>query len=69
MHLMMSSEAGSAKRRYTLKKFLQGEGITQSAHPARFSPDDKYSKYRNAIRRRYGRLQKGNKTGIKVEGH
>lgn len=32
------------KRVYTLKKVLNGE-VTKSAHPARFSPDDKYSRY------------------------
>jgi rRNA maturation protein Nop10 len=32
------------KRTYTLKKVLNGE-VTKSAHPARFSPDDKYSRY------------------------
>ena len=32
------------KRIYTLKKVQAGE-VTKSAHPARFSPDDKYSRY------------------------
>lgn len=32
------------KRQYTLKKIVEGE-VTKSAHPARFSPDDKYSRY------------------------
>lgn len=32
------------KRVYTLKKVLEGK-VTKSAHPARFSPDDKYSRY------------------------
>lgn len=32
------------KRIYTLKKILDGT-VTKSAHPARFSPDDKYSRY------------------------
>lgn len=31
-------------RIYTLKKVQAGE-VTKSAHPARFSPDDKYSRY------------------------
>ena len=31
------------KRVYTLKKVLDGV-VTKSAHPARFSPDDKYSR-------------------------
>jgi len=34
----------TGKRVYTLKKIAQGE-VTKSAHPARFSPDDKYSRY------------------------
>jgi len=32
------------KRVYTLKKVVNGE-VTKSAHPARFSPDDRYSRY------------------------
>jgi H/ACA ribonucleoprotein complex subunit 3 len=32
------------KRIYTLKKVVDSE-VTKSAHPARFSPDDKYSRY------------------------
>ena len=32
------------KRVYTLKKVVNGE-VSKSAHPARFSPDDKYSRY------------------------
>jgi H/ACA ribonucleoprotein complex subunit 3 len=31
------------KRVYTLKKVVGAE-VTKSAHPARFSPDDKYSR-------------------------
>ena len=37
------------------KKDPQGRP-TESAHPARFSPDDQYSKYRVLIKRRYGIL-------------
>lgn len=29
---------------------------TQSAHPARFSPDDKFSKQRVALKKRFGLL-------------
>lgn len=32
-------------RLYTLKKVTVDGKITKSAHPARFSPDDKYSRY------------------------
>jgi H/ACA ribonucleoprotein complex subunit 3 len=43
MHLMYVTDPVSGKRTYTLKKVLDGE-VTKSAHPARFSPDDKYSR-------------------------
>ena len=43
MHLMYTLDA-NGKRIYTLKKVNAGE-VTKSAHPARFSPDDKYSRY------------------------
>ena len=59
MHLMfVPAEAGAsatAGRQYTLKKVLDGQ-ITKSAHPARFSPDDKWSRHRITIRRRFGLL-------------
>ncbi|KAJ5831915.1 Nop10p-domain-containing protein [Penicillium riverlandense] len=42
MHLMYVTD-NDGKRVYTLKKVLNGE-VTKSAHPARFSPDDKYSR-------------------------
>jgi H/ACA ribonucleoprotein complex subunit 3 len=43
MHLLYHlDEAG--KRVYTLKKRTVGKTTTSSAHPARFSPDDKFSK-------------------------
>ena len=40
MYLMYYTEDG--KRVYTLKKVTPGSQPTESAHPARFSPDDKY---------------------------
>lgn len=43
MHLMYTLDA-AGKRIYTLKK-IAGDEVTKSAHPARFSPDDKYSRY------------------------
>ncbi|KAI6015644.1 Nop10p-domain-containing protein [Pisolithus marmoratus] len=46
MHLMV----------YTLKKLTDKGSITKSAHPARFSPDDKYSRHRVTIKKRYGVL-------------
>lgn len=43
MHLMYTLDA-AGKRNYTLQKVKDAE-VTKSAHPARFSPDDKYSRY------------------------
>ena len=54
MHLMYTRDA-SGKRIYTLKKVASGE-VTKSAHPARFSPDDKYSRHRVTLKKRYGLL-------------
>lgn len=55
MHLMYTLDK-NGKRVYTLlKKTPEGE-ITKSAHPARFSPDDKYSRQRVTLKRRYGLL-------------
>jgi rRNA maturation protein Nop10 len=42
MHLMYTLDS-QGKRVYTLKK-VTGAEVTKSAHPARFSPDDKYSR-------------------------
>ena len=46
MHLMYYLDA-NGKRVYTLKKVAHGE-VTKSAHPARFSPDDKFSRFVSA---------------------
>ncbi|KAK2756493.1 snoRNP complex protein [Arachnomyces sp. PD_36] len=54
MHLMYTLDS-EGKRTYTLKKVLHGE-VTKSAHPARFSPDDKYSRHRVTLKKRYGLL-------------
>ncbi|KAF2650504.1 H/ACA ribonucleoprotein complex subunit 3 [Lophiostoma macrostomum CBS 122681] len=54
MHLMYTLDA-SGKRIYTLKKVVDGE-VSKSAHPARFSPDDRYSRHRVTIKKRYGLL-------------
>ena len=54
MHLMYTLDA-NGKRTYTLKKVVSGE-VTKSAHPARFSPDDKYSRHRVTLKKRYGLL-------------
>ncbi|KAF2455686.1 nucleolar RNA-binding protein [Lineolata rhizophorae] len=55
MHLMYTTDLATGKRVYTLKKVVDGEA-TQSAHPARFSPDDQYSRHRVTLKRRYGLL-------------
>jgi len=54
MHLMYTLDA-DGKRIYTLKKVVNGE-VAKSAHPARFSPDDKYSRHRVTLKKRYGLL-------------
>ncbi|KAK8097007.1 uncharacterized protein PG998_005230 [Apiospora kogelbergensis] len=54
MHLMYTL-APDGKRIYTLKKVASGE-VTKSAHPARFSPDDKWSRQRVTLKKRYGLL-------------
>jgi H/ACA ribonucleoprotein complex subunit 3 len=56
MHLMFVPDPTDAtKRIYTLRKVIDGE-VSKSAHPARFSPDDKYSRHRVTIKKRYGLL-------------
>eukprot|EP00499_Haloplacidia_sp_CaronLabIsolate_P015774 CAMPEP_0196772506 /NCGR_PEP_ID=MMETSP1104-20130614/2267_1 /TAXON_ID=33652 /ORGANISM="Cafeteria sp., Strain Caron Lab Isolate" /LENGTH=184 /DNA_ID=CAMNT_0042142641 /DNA_START=33 /DNA_END=588 /DNA_ORIENTATION=+ len=55
MHLMYYlNEDGN--RVYTLKKTGPDGRPTVSAHPARFSPDDKYSKHRILCKQRFGLL-------------
>ncbi|BAO42103.1 H/ACA ribonucleoprotein complex subunit 3 [Kluyveromyces marxianus] len=55
MHLMYTLDA-EGKRIYTLKKVTENNEITKSAHPARFSPDDKYSRQRVTLKKRYNLL-------------
>ncbi|EGV63808.1 hypothetical protein CANTEDRAFT_121502 [Yamadazyma tenuis ATCC 10573] len=55
MHLMYTI-GPDGKRLYTLKKNTEDGEITKSAHPARFSPDDKYSRQRVTLKKRYGLL-------------
>lgn len=55
MHLMYTLDT-EGKRVYTLKKLSDEGEITKSAHPARFSPDDKYSRQRVTLKKRYGLL-------------
>ncbi|EPS39812.1 hypothetical protein H072_6200 [Dactylellina haptotyla CBS 200.50] len=54
MHLMYTLDS-QGNRLYTLKKVAHGE-VTKSAHPARFSPDDKYSRHRVTLKKRFGML-------------
>ncbi|KAK4544185.1 snoRNP complex protein [Oleoguttula mirabilis] len=54
MHLMYTLDP-KGKRVYTLHKIV-GSEVTKSAHPARFSPDDKYSRHRVTLKKRYGLL-------------
>ncbi|KAI0319480.1 Nop10p-domain-containing protein [Amylostereum chailletii] len=55
MHLMYTFDA-EGNRIYTLKKTTDEGKITKSAHPARFSPDDKFSRHRVTIKKRFGIL-------------
>lgn len=55
MHLMYTVDP-TGRRVYTLKKVTPTKEITKSAHPARFSPDDKFSKHRVTIKKRFGIL-------------
>ncbi|KAG7221482.1 hypothetical protein INR49_002457 [Caranx melampygus] len=43
-------------RVYTLKKACPNGQPTSSAHPARFSPDDKFSRHRVMVKKRFGIL-------------
>ncbi|KAH9973245.1 Nop10 family nucleolar RNA-binding protein [Lactifluus volemus] len=55
MHLMYTID-DQGNRVYTLKKVNDSGKITKSAHPARFSPDDKFSRHRVTIKKRHGVL-------------
>ncbi|KAG0261379.1 snoRNP complex protein [Actinomortierella ambigua] len=52
----MYSLSPEGKRIYTLKKLTASGTVTKSAHPARFSPDDKYSRHRVTLKKRFGIL-------------
>ncbi|KAI1494035.1 putative ribosome biogenesis protein nop10 [Biscogniauxia mediterranea] len=67
MHLMYTFDAATGKRTYTLKKVLHGE-VTKSAHPARFSPDDKWSRQRVTLKRRFGLLLTQQKNKLAENG-
>ncbi|XP_012282238.1 H/ACA ribonucleoprotein complex subunit 3 [Orussus abietinus] len=55
MYLMYYMDE-NGDRVYTLKKFDPSGKPTFTAHPARFSPEDKYSRERIIIKRRFGLL-------------
>ncbi|RSH79155.1 snoRNP complex protein [Apiotrichum porosum] len=55
MHLMYTTD-DKGNRVYTLKKVNAEGKPTKSAHPARFSPDDKFSRHRVTIKKRFGIL-------------
>ncbi|RHY41429.1 hypothetical protein DYB28_007703 [Aphanomyces astaci] len=55
MHLMYYTGA-DGKRCYTLKKEDPTGKPSHSAHPARFSPDDKFSKERITTKKRFNLL-------------
>ncbi|NXO23186.1 NOP10 protein, partial [Cisticola juncidis] len=44
------------ERVYTLRRMSPHGTPTRSAPPARFSPDDKFSRHRVAVKRRFGIL-------------
>lgn len=52
MHLQFYLDADN-KRVYTLAKIDPNGQATMSAHPARFSPDDKFARHRITIKRRF----------------
>ncbi|KAG4304077.1 hypothetical protein PORY_002441 [Pneumocystis oryctolagi] len=53
MYLMYYLD-NEGKRLYTLQKVTKSGKKTFSAHPARFSPDDKYSRHRITLKKRVG---------------
>ncbi|CAB3995313.1 H ACA ribonucleo complex subunit 3 [Paramuricea clavata] len=55
MHLMYYFDE-QGNRIYTLKKVDPNGKTTISSHPARFSPDDKVSKERVVMKKRFGIL-------------
>lgn len=57
----MCQTSADGKRIYTLNKVMNG-AVTKSAHPARFSPDDKWSRHRVTLKRRFGTLMSDKST-------
>nr|KAI8761937.1 H/ACA ribonucleoprotein complex subunit 3 [Biomphalaria glabrata] len=54
--LLMYYLSDEGDRVYTLKKTDPEGKPTVSAHPARFSPEDKYSRHRIIVKKRFGLL-------------
>lgn len=46
----------NGNRIYSLKKASASGEATKSAHPARFSPDDKFSRHRVTLKKRFNVL-------------
>lgn len=46
----------NGNRVYSLKKTTPTGAVTKSAHPARFSPDDKFSRHRVTLKKRFNVL-------------
>lgn len=55
MYLMYYTD-DNGERVYTLKKAAPDGTPTMSAHPARFSPDDKFSRERTTCKKRFNLL-------------
>lgn len=58
MYLMYYSDE-QGRRVYTLEKEAPDGQATQSAHPARFSPEDRFSRERILIKKRFNLLYDG----------
>jgi len=50
------TDRAPSRRTHRSQKTAPDGSPTQSAHPARFSPDDKFSKQRVACKKRFGLL-------------
>ena len=55
MYLMYFADE-NGNRVYSLKKSSPSGEATKSAHPARFSPDDKFSRHRVTLKKRFNVL-------------
>lgn len=56
---LMFYEDEEGKRVYTLNKVAPDGQATKSAHPARFSPEDKFSRERILMKKRFNLLLDG----------